>query len=197
MYACGYGMYIPDSQQIQTMLKNKEKILLPLGLRAKILSIQLQFSGYSFLFPFFSHTGPSAERMTNELCVYHSLNLCIFILLMYSLNIKFYFAWNSHSSPGREARIIFLPRGQIPREGRWHCHGRSWGLATGLLAPGPGLLLLLSQHKCRGRGKGRGAKSCSRNHQELSHLLDRSPWRPLASFAGVGVSGEGRRENKQ
>ena len=120
MYACGYGMYIPDSQQIQTMLKNKEKILLPLGLRAKILSIQLQFSGYSFLFPFFSHTGPIAERMTTELCVYHSLNLCIFILLMYSLNIKFYFAWNSHcGTMGSAASLWRQDTGGIPGPAQW------------------------------------------------------------------------------
>lgn len=29
-----------------------------------------------------------------------------------------YFTWNSHSSPGKEARIIFLPRKQAPGEGR-------------------------------------------------------------------------------
>ena len=49
----------------------QRKLLLPLDLRAKTLSLQWQFFVYSVLFPFFSYTFPTAERTTTELCVYH------------------------------------------------------------------------------------------------------------------------------
>ena len=69
-YACELNINSSYSTTSDNAGKQR-KLLLPLDLRAKTLSIQLQFFVYSVLFPFFSYTFPTAERITTGLCVYH------------------------------------------------------------------------------------------------------------------------------